>query len=279
MPNARTPSVLRLLLCALAFVSVFGLLSPSHALAQAARPWLGVVLAPSSDGGEGVPITEVVAGSPAEQASLAAGDRIVAVSGRTVATPREVIDVVRALSPGDAVQLTFVRAGKRQQARATVAAMPSAEALLRMARAGKPAPELVSVQQVPGSTPIRSMAALRGRVVLVEFWAPWCTACRMASPQLNEWTRKYAARGLTVVGVGAEPAAELADAARTWGLAYPIVSDPAQATWKAWGIREIPAMLLVDRRGVVRDVVSGFDPARFRELQAAIDRLIAEPAR
>ncbi|HQP37720.1 MAG TPA: redoxin domain-containing protein [Polyangiaceae bacterium] len=279
MPNARTPSVLRLLLCALAFVSMFGTLSPSHALAQTSRPWLGVVLAPAADGVEGVPITEVMTGSPAEQARLAVGDRIVAVSGRTVATAREVIDRVRALSPGDVVPLTFVRGGKRQQAHATVTVMPSAEALLRMARVGKPAPELVSIQPVPGSATIRSMAALRGRVVLVEFWAPWCTACRMASPQLNEWTRMYAARGLTVVGVGAEPAAELADAARTWGLAYPIVSDPAQATWKAWGVREIPAMLLVDRRGVVRDVVSGFDPARFRELQAAIDRLIAEPAR
>lgn len=265
---------------AVAPVAAIVAFSPSHALAQstpqAARPWLGVVLAPAADGTEGVPITQVVQGSPAQKANLAVGDRITALDNQAVRTPRDVIDAVKAMSLGQTVRVTMLRGDKKLQAQATLTAMPTSEELLRMQHLGKRAPELVGTRPVAGAPSARSMASLRGRVVLVEFWSPYCVACRLSSPQLNDWSRQYAARGLTVLGVGTDEPDALASSARDWGLAYSLVADPGMGTWKAWGIRDAPSMLLIDKKGVVREVATGFDPLRFRELQTLIERLLAE---
>jgi len=234
------------------------------------------VLEPPASGTEGVPVSQVVKGSPAHKANLAVGDRITTLNDQTVRTPRELIDTVKAMSPGQSVRLTFLRAGRKMQAQTTLTAMPTSEELLRMQLGGKRAPELVRTQPVTGSPSAASMAALRGRVVLVEFWSPYCVACRLSSPHLNGWARQYGARGLTVLGVGTDEPDALATSAREWGLAYSLVADPDMGTWKAWGVHDAPSLLLVDKKGVVRDVATGFDPLRFRELQAHIERLLLE---
>lgn len=268
----------RLLALVIAAIALVGAFTPASARAQSSRPWLGVVLAPAATGTEGVPVSQVVRGSPAHRANLAAGDRITTVEDRTVRTPNEVIDAVKAMSPGQTVRVTFLRSGKKLQAQTTLVAMPTGEALLRMQHGGKRAPELVGTRPVTGLPSAASVASLRGRVVLVEFWSPYCVACRLSSPHLNAWARQYAARGLTVLGVGTDEPDAIASSAREWGLGYPLVADPAMETWKAWGIRDAPSMLLIDRRGVVRDVATGFDLVRFRELQGQIERLLLEPA-
>jgi len=242
---------------------------------SAGRPWLGVVL--DKGDAQGVGITEVVSGSPAETARLAAGDRIVSVDGTRVASAREVISAVGKHKPGQVVTLAYVRSNRSYQASATLTAMPTGEELLRKQRVNKPAPAFIGLSSVDGA-PIPSIAALRGKVVLVEFWAPWCLACRFSIPDLNTWSSQYGARGLSVVGVGTDETAAISTGARSWAIRYPIAADPNMKTWTAYGIREAPSILVIDRRGVVRDVATGYDRVRMREIEALIDRLLREPA-
>jgi thiol-disulfide isomerase/thioredoxin len=201
----------------------------------------------------------------------------VSVDGARVASAREVIAAVGRHQPGQVVTLVVVRTGRSHQVSATLTAMPSGEELLRKQRVNKPAPAFAGLASVEGA-PIPSIAALRGRVVLLEFWAPWCLACRFSIPDLNTWSAQYGARGLAVVGVGTDETAAIAAGARSWGIRYPIAADPDMKTWTAYGIREAPSILVLDRRGVVRDVATGYDRVRMREIEALIDRLLREPA-
>lgn len=266
-------TLLWLVLCA--SILWLGTLAGDAMAQSAGRPWLGVVLDKGDP--QGVGITEVVAGSPAESARLSAGDRIVSVDGTRVLTAREVIAAVGRHQPGQVVALVFVRASKTLQALATLTAMPSGEELLRRQRAGKPAPAFVGLASVLGA-PVPSIPGLRGRVVLVEFWAPWCLACKLTVPELNTWASRLGPRGLTVVGVGTDETTAIEAGARSWGIRYPIAADPDMKTWTAYGIRDAPSILVIDRRGVVRDVATGYDRVRMRELEALIDRLLREPS-
>jgi thiol-disulfide isomerase/thioredoxin len=225
---------------------------------------------------QGVPITEVVEGSPAQGANLGVGDRIVAIDGKAVRAPKEVIEAVTARHAGQAAQVVIVRGAKRYRASVVLSAMPSSEELLRRQRVGKPAPEFAGLAAVQGGQ-LPSVSSLRGRVVVVDFWAPWCLACRFSIPHLNAWSARYGSRGLSVVGVGTDEATSIVVGAQRWGIQYPVVADPEMKTWRGYGVRDAPSLLVIDRRGVVRDVATGFDPTRMREIEALIERLLLEP--
>ena len=141
---------------------------------------------------------------------------------------------------------------------------------------GNPAPtwrELVAVQ---GSVPIE-IAALRGRVVVLEFWASWCTVCRMTIPILNAWHDRYGARGLTVLGVTTDPAAPATATRVELGISYAVHSDPDAATTQAYDAMAIPTLFLIDHQGTVRDVVVGYQSQRFAELETKLQGMLAAP--
>ncbi len=118
------------------------------------------------------------------------------------------------------------------------------------------APEFVGISQWHNSPPL-SMAGLRGKVVLVDFWALGCGNCINTLPQVERWHQRYQSRGLVVVGVHtpefeAERAVEaVRSAVRRYGLHYPVAQDNAYRTWGAWHNQYWPALYLVNRDGRV----------------------------
>lgn len=127
--------------------------------------------------------------------------------------------------------------------------------------------------------PALDLAAHRGEVVYVDFWASWCPPCRKSLPWLAGMQAKYRARGLTVltVNVDREPTA----AARFLASlpdSLPIVYDPQGRLAAAYGLQGMPSSFLYDRSGTLRSTQVGFEPTRAAEVELQIENLLAEGA-
>jgi len=131
------------------------------------------------------------------------------------------------------------------------------------------------------SEPLR-MEALRGHVVLVEFWTFACWNCQNVEPYVKRWHARYQAAGLVVIGVHCpefdreRELANLRRYVREHAIAYPVLVDNAFRTWRAYENRYWPAMYLVDKRGRIRHVAIG--EGGYAGTEAKIRALLAEPA-
>jgi thiol-disulfide isomerase/thioredoxin len=108
----------------------------------------------------------------------------------------------------------------------------------------------------PDGAPL-TLGSLRGRVVLVNFWATWCEPCVTEMPSLQALRDQLAPR-LEVLGVNyQEGPARIRAFVAASGIRFPIVRDTDGAVAKAWGARIFPASYVVDRAGQVRHVLIG----------------------
>jgi thiol-disulfide isomerase/thioredoxin len=114
--------------------------------------------------------------------------------------------------------------------------------------------------------------------VVVDFWASWCGPCRMLAPRLSALKEKFGAQGLTVVGITTDEAEKAAVFAEKHQMRYGIVVDKDGDTSRAYGVSALPTMLLVDKKGVIRDVFIGYDPSGDARLEASLKTLLAETA-
>ena len=128
-----------------------------------------------------------------------------------------------------------------------------------------PAPAFRSITKwlnTPGGRPL-TIAGLKGRVVLVDFWTYSCINCQRSLPHVEAWNKAYAADGLTVVGVHTPEFAfehvpsNVAAAAKQLGVDYPIAIDDNYGTWDAYENEYWPAEYLIDATGHIRHVDFG----------------------
>jgi peroxiredoxin len=262
--------VLTVVVCA-----VVGSAARSFADGPRPRGWAGIAMSPAS-ATDGVRVEHIVRGSPAQQAGLQVDDRITLVDATIVATSRDVVRSIGLHAVGEAVSLTFVRAGKSQQVSVVLADFPSSDTMLRMDHVGSPAPAWDGLEPTSGFP--ASLVGLRGHVVVVDFWATWCQPCREMAPVLSGWQARYGAQGLNVVGVTTDPADAAARFKEQLDLRYPMASDPRASTSAAYGVSALPTLFVIDKRGVVRDVIVGVDPGQDGRMEALIRSLLAEPA-
>jgi cytochrome c biogenesis protein CcdA/thiol-disulfide isomerase/thioredoxin len=128
-----------------------------------------------------------------------------------------------------------------------------------------PAPAFTGIQQwfnTPGGKPV-TLAALKGKVVIVDFWAYSCINCQRELPHVEAWYKDYAADGLEVVGVQTPeyafehvPSNVLAGARRL-GLTFPVALDNSYDTWNAYDNQSWPAGYIIDATGQIRHVSVG----------------------
>jgi cytochrome c biogenesis protein CcmG, thiol:disulfide interchange protein DsbE len=102
------------------------------------------------------------------------------------------------------------------------------------------------------------LTSYRGRVVVLNFWASWCTPCRREAPVLEHLAEAYRARGVRVVGVDYQDRRTAAlDFARSFGVTYPSVIDPSGRVGDAFGIFGLPTTYIVGPDDRIRFVVNG----------------------
>jgi cytochrome c biogenesis protein CcdA/thiol-disulfide isomerase/thioredoxin len=134
----------------------------------------------------------------------------------------------------------------------------------------------------PGDRPL-TLASLRGRVVLVDFWTYTCINCIRTLPYLKAWDATYRDKGLTIVGVHTpefafeHEAANVQSAIERFGLRYPVVQDNDMGTWNAYGNQYWPADYLIDAKGHVRYAAAG--EGDYAQTETAIRALLAQAGR
>jgi thiol-disulfide isomerase/thioredoxin len=121
------------------------------------------------------------------------------------------------------------------------------------------------------------LSALRGKVVLLDFWASWCVPCQEELPLLDDMAGRMADKGVEFVGVSIDE--EKADAEhflerkKSWTLK--LAHDPEQAGAKLFNPPKMPTSYVIDRQGVVRHMNAGFERGDVEKVEAQLNAAAA----
>ena len=125
-----------------------------------------------------------------------------------------------------------------------------------------------------------SIKGSKGKVILLDFWTYSCYNCQHTQPYLNDWQKKYADKGLLIIGVHKpefefeKDPANVAAAVKEARIHYPVVLDNRDGTWNAYNQLYWPTMYLIDANGFVRYKHIG--EGSYGETEAKIKELLAE---
>ncbi len=151
----------------------------------------------------------------------------------------------------------------------------SKPASAELPKVGKPIPSF-SMTDLAGKKHTNS--TLKGKVVLLDFWASWCGPCKAASPVMQALHAKYGSKGLVVIGANVSEHGKSSKQAATeyktqHKFTYTFTHDNDSLAEK-WGIDGIPQFFLIDKKGKVAWAMSGFDPNMQKTLDAKIASLL-----
>ena len=139
---------------------------------------------------------------------------------------------------------------------------------------GAPAPDFV-LKSLSGEN--FRLSEYRGEVVMVSFWATWCGDCRAQLAELNEWYGTYRGAGLELLAVSLDRNIDdVSDTATTLKLEYPVLHDVNLEVSKLYDVGNMPAAVLIDRDGIVREVIEGYRRSRSQEFLDRVRDLLRE---
>jgi cytochrome c biogenesis protein CcmG/thiol:disulfide interchange protein DsbE len=133
---------------------------------------------------------------------------------------------------------------------------------------------------LPGRTGTVSLDALRGKVVLVDFWASWCGPCRQSFPWMSALVDRYGAKGLVVVAVNLDKSRGLADSfLEDFPSPFLVAFDPAGKTAEAFRVEAMPSSFVVGRDGEILYSHAGFDVASTGAIEQQIQQALSREAK
>jgi cytochrome c biogenesis protein CcmG/thiol:disulfide interchange protein DsbE len=139
---------------------------------------------------------------------------------------------------------------------------------------GQQAPE-IGLADLNGKTV--KLSALRGKVVLVDFWASWCGPCRESLPALDKLSKTYRDQGLVIVGVNIDDAPDVARqflSKNKLSLSFVVVNDKKHEVAARYAPPTMPSSYVIDREGRVRSVHAGFRASDAAKLEGELKALL-----
>jgi len=128
-----------------------------------------------------------------------------------------------------------------------------------------------------GGEPV-SLASLKGKVVMVNFWATWCVPCRQEMPHLQALYERYNGLGFELLAVNVEK--ENAEGARKWleetPVTFPVLFDSSNQVTKLYKVQTMPSTVLIGRDGTMRFIHHGYKPGYENEYQTQVRALLKE---
>jgi thiol-disulfide isomerase/thioredoxin len=137
---------------------------------------------------------------------------------------------------------------------------------------GMPMPPLEVTDWINGEV---KPADLKGKVVVMDFYATWCGPCMAAIPHNNEMLKKYQSKGLVIIGVCTNKRGQekFVTNAKEHSIEYPAARDAELKSQKAWAVHYYPTYAIIDRKGTIRAI--GLQP---QHVETVVQKLLAEPA-
>ncbi|MFQ5859393.1 MAG: TlpA family protein disulfide reductase [Anaerolineae bacterium] len=146
---------------------------------------------------------------------------------------------------------------------------------------GQPAPDFTLELYAGGEL---TLSELRGKVVVINFWASWCDPCRDEAPDLERIWREYKDRGVVFIGVDyVDVETDARDYLAEFDVTYPNGYDNAQRISRAYRIRGVPETFFVDKNGNIAPIIvdgrpqpKKISPINAVELRSGLERLLAQ---
>jgi len=138
---------------------------------------------------------------------------------------------------------------------------------------GKQAPDF-SLKALDGKT--YKLSDLKGKVVLLDFWATWCPPCREELPIIEKLHQEFKDKNLVVLGISNEDRQTIENFLKNNRLTFPILIDEREKVGKSYKVVAIPRVLLIDKTGKIRKDILGYNPKNEEILRELIERLSKE---
>lgn len=120
-----------------------------------------------------------------------------------------------------------------------------------------------------------TLSALKGKVVILDFWATWCPPCREAIPKLIELYNKYQNQGLLVLGIALDEKDKVIKVSQEMGINYPVLFDDKK-TSRNYGIQSIPTLFVIDQKGKLVHKEIGFSKEGFNIIEEKVIELFKD---
>jgi thiol-disulfide isomerase/thioredoxin len=141
---------------------------------------------------------------------------------------------------------------------------------------GQPAPPF---QVVTTSGQKLSLASYKGSVLVIEFFATWCGGCKASIPHLAELQQKFGNQGLHILGLDVGQGDDLEgvkEFVAKLKISYPVAIADEDVVYDGYGIRMVPTLFIVDKKGILVEKLSGYNPEIQKMLETTVKRLVAE---
>jgi peroxiredoxin len=128
-----------------------------------------------------------------------------------------------------------------------------------------------------GNGNISNLSDLRGKVVLLDFWATWCSPCKETIPHVEALYEKYKNQDVKIIGINVDTSAStttIKQFVNTYGIHYQVIMDPRGNIASQYGVTSIPRFFIIDKYGNISKIFMGYDPNMENKISSEIDKFL-----